>query len=162
MKRKLSTYTPLGLIPILCLLASCNTGAAPGQTTSSNPGASLIVAGLTPICASTLRDRDVIPQAARNAGIDEAAVCECGLRKAETQIRTNPALLVELLRSTDAQIQLLVSVGSECTAELVQRAITGQPIPSPTPGTGSGWPFPFPTPTPTPNPQPTFWPPLGP
>lgn len=147
-------------------LAGCNTGAAPGQTssptgTTGNTGASLIVAGLTPICANTLRDKDVIPQAARNAGVDEAAVCECGLRRAETKLISNPALLVDILRSTDAQVQLLVQVGTECTAELVQRALTGQPIPTPTPGTGSNWPFPYPTPSSTPNPSPTFWPPAG-
>lgn len=149
------------LVSTIILAAGCTAGSLPGQTTSptSNPGTSLIVQGLTPICASTLRDRNIIPDLARNAGITEATVCECGLRKAEVELSSNPALLIEILRSTDAQITLLTRVGTQCSAELLQRAITGQPIPTPTPG--SSWPFPGSTPTPIPNPAPTFWPPAG-
>ncbi|HEY9844545.1 MAG: hypothetical protein ACAI44_23735 [Candidatus Sericytochromatia bacterium] len=150
------------VIPVILLLTACSTGAGPAQTGTStnNPGTSLIVKGLTPLCASTLRERDVIPQQARNLGVDEAAVCECGLRRVETKLSQNPALILDLLRSTDAQVALLVQVGGECSAELLQRAITGQPYPGSTPT-----PYPGTSPTPfpgsTPNPTPTFWPPTG-
>lgn len=156
MKKTLYSLATFGV-----LLAGCTAGSLPGQTTTSpttNPSTSLIVQGLTPICASTLRDRNIIPQQARNFGITEETVCECGLRKAETELVTNPALLLEILRSTDAQINLLVRVGGQCSAELLQRAVTGQPIPTPTPSTY--WP-PTPGSTPVPNPAPTFWPPAG-
>lgn len=150
------SLAPSIALPLL-IFSGCTLGSTPANTSSTTPGASLIVQGLTPICASTLRDRNIIPQQARNLGVTEAAVCECGLRKVETRLAANPALILDILRSTDAQINLLIQVGGECAAEMLGRALLGQPIQSPSPGA-----TPFPGFTPTPSPAPTFWPPTGP
>lgn len=139
-------------IPLVVLLAACSS--TPTQTGSTSTSG-ILVQALTPICASTLRDRKVIPEQARGFGIDETAVCECGLRKVQDRVAANPALLVDVLRSTDAQISLLVSVGTDCSKELLARALTGQPYPTPTPG------YPYPTATPGypyPTPVPSYVP----
>lgn len=146
------------LLSALGILAGCNTGLGPTQPgASASPSSttgSLIVQALTPICASTLRDKQVLPSQAAQFGIDEAAVCECGLRRVEAKVAANPAVILDVLKSTDAQINLLVQVGGECSAELIQKAILGNLSPSPTPTIN-------PYPSNTPQPQPTFWPPAG-
>lgn len=138
------------LAPLLLLLAACSPGSTPSQTSSNPITGGILVQTLTPICASTLRDKNVVPSQARSFGIDETAVCECGLRKVQDKVAANPAILIDVLRNTDTQVSLLVSVGSECSQELLTRALTGQPYPSPTPGY-----YPYPTPTPSYNPVPT-------
>ncbi|MGV3527021.1 MAG: hypothetical protein ACO1RX_22590 [Candidatus Sericytochromatia bacterium] len=131
------------LLPLALLLSACNTGSSPANTTGNASQASLITQVITPICASTLRDQDIVPQQARNLGIDETAVCECGVRRVESKIAANPGRLVTVLSSTDAQIQLISELGTECTQELLVRALGGQP------NTGA---TPFPTRTPEPIP----------
>jgi hypothetical protein len=137
MKQKL-TWVALGL-----LLAACgpNTNNPPSPTGPNTPAggrASVVVEILSPICADTLRDRDIIPQQARDFGIDEAAVCKCGLSRTEAKLLANPTQILDLLVNQDAQIKFLLDVGQECTGELLQQAITGvfRPNPSPTPGPG--------------------------
>lgn len=137
------------LAPLLLLLAACSPGSTPSQTSSNPISSGILVQTLTPICASTLRDRNVIPSQARGFGIDETAVCECGLRKVQDKVAANPAILIDVLRNTDTQVSLLVSVGAECSQELLTRALTGQPYPSPTPSSY----YPYPTPTPSYNPN---------
>lgn len=137
------------LLPAALLLTACNTGSSPANTTGNTTNVSLITQVITPICASTLRDQDIVPQQARNLGIDEAAVCECGVRRVESKIAANPGRLLTVLSSTDAQIQLISELGTECTQELLVRALGGQPNTGATPFPGS---TPFPTRTPEPIP----------
>lgn len=153
-------------LPLLFLLTACSTGNSPAQTSSSTTTNSLIVQSLTPLCASTLKDQKVIPDQAKKLSVDEKAVCECGLRKVETKLTSNPALFIDVLRSTDAQIKLLVDVGTECSGELLKKALLSQLQPSPAPSATPLYPYPMASPSTNPSaypsPAPTFWPPSGP
>lgn len=112
----------------LCLLLSACTpgGNPPPAQTGPQAQTSQLTQILSPICAETLRERDVIPQEARNFGIDEAAVCRCGIARTETKLRANPGQIVDLLLNQDAQIQFLVELGQECSVQLLQEALSGQ------------------------------------
>lgn len=113
---------------VLAALVGC-TNIPGGTTTSSTPSpssspvSSIITQALTPICANTLKDRDIIPQQARDFGIDETAVCGCGLRRMETKLTNEPALFIEIFSNRDQQIKILSELSSECAAELLGNAL---------------------------------------
>lgn len=117
-----------GFLALCLLLSACTPGSnlPPAQTGGTNAQTSQLTQILSPICADTLRDQNVIPQDARNFGIDEAAVCRCGIARTETKLRANPGRIVDLLLNQDAQIQFLVELGQECSVQLLQEALTGQ------------------------------------
>ncbi|MBT9547724.1 MAG: hypothetical protein IV090_20195 [Candidatus Sericytochromatia bacterium] len=122
-------------IPLVLLLIACSTNNQPSQTQAPSVGAGVLVQVLSPICSKTLQEQKVIPDAARNLGVNEAAVCECGLRKVETKVAANPARVLVIINSSDAQISFLKEVGAECAGELAQKAVAGvfNPGASPTP-----------------------------
>lgn len=116
----LSTFVLLALVG--CTNTPAGTSSTP--TPSSSPQNSIITQALTPICANTLKDRDIIPQQARDFGIDEAAVCNCGIRRMETKLKNEPALFVQIFSDRDQQIKILSELSSECAAELLGNALT--------------------------------------
>lgn len=122
-------------IPLVLLLSACSGNNQPSQTNTPSVGAGLLVQVLNPICTKTLQEQKIIPDAARNVGVNESAVCECGLRKVETKVAANPARILDIINSSDAQINFLKEVGAECAGELAQKAVAGvfNPGASPTP-----------------------------
>ncbi|MBF2055000.1 MAG: hypothetical protein IGS03_16250 [Candidatus Sericytochromatia bacterium] len=120
-----------GFLALCLLLTACTPGGNPPPAqTGSNAQTSQLTQVLSPICADTLRDQNVIPQEARNFGIDEAAVCRCGIARTETKLRANPGQIVDLLLNQDAQIRFLVELGQECSVQLLQEALSGQNRPA--------------------------------
>ncbi len=106
-----------------CTAAGSNTT---GTGTGSSAQSSLIVQTLSPICADQLQKREVIPQQAKDLGITDAAVCDCGLRRTEAKFTAEPQLLVTILTDRDKQIEILTQLASECSAELLQQALLKQ------------------------------------
>ena len=108
------------------LLSACGPAATNNTPNSTNPTStqgSLIVQTLTPICADVVKEQDVIPQLAKDAGITEQQVCECGLRRTETKLRAEPQILTTILTDRDQQIEILTELGAECAQELLQQAV---------------------------------------
>lgn len=106
-----------------CTAAGSNTT---GTGTGSSAQSSLIVQTLSPICADQLQQREIIPQQAKDLGITDAAVCDCGLRRTEAKFTAEPQLLVTILTDRDKQIEILTQLASECSAELLQQALLKQ------------------------------------
>lgn len=119
------------LVGFLVVLTACNASSntATGTGTGSGAQSSLIVQTLSPICADQLQQRDVIPQQARDLGITEAAVCDCGLRRTEAKFTAEPQLLGTILTDRDQQIEIMTQLASECSAELLQQALLRQVTP---------------------------------
>ncbi len=115
-----------GALATACILFSCTpTGTSnPGTGTDGNTTqTSLIVQTLTPICTQAVRDQDLIPQIAKDVGITEQAVCDCGLRRTETKFKEEPQLVVTIINDRDKQIEIMTELATECTQELAQQAI---------------------------------------
>ncbi len=113
----------LSTLALLAIAGCTNTpaGTTPGSTSTQG---SIITQALTPICASTLKDRDIIPQQARDFGIDETAVCDCGIRRMETKLKNEPGLFVQIFSDRDQQIKIMSELSSECAVELLGNALT--------------------------------------
>lgn len=111
------------LLLTACTASTSNTG------TGSSQG-SLIVQTLSPICVDQLRQRDVIPQQAKDLGITEAEVCDCGLRRTEAKFSAEPQLVVTILTDRDKQLEILSELATECASELLQQALLKQTRPA--------------------------------
>lgn len=124
LKLKLLAISSMSLMSFTACSASGTTAAGTG--TGSSVQSSLIVQALSPICTDQLQKRDVIPQQAKDLGISEKAVCECGLRRTEAKFIAEPQLLGTILTDRDKQIEILTQLASECSAELLQQALLKQ------------------------------------
>lgn len=111
------------LLLTACTASTSNTG------TGSSQG-SLIVQTLSPICVDQLQQRDVIPQQAKDLGITEAQVCDCGLRRTEAKFSAEPQLVVTILTDRDKQLEILSELATECASELLQQALLKQTRPA--------------------------------
>ena len=111
-------------------LSACTAGASNTGTGTSNSQGSLIVQTLSPICVDQLQQRDVIPQQAKDLGITEAQVCDCGLRRTETKFSADPQLVVTILTDRDKQLEILSELATECASELLQQALLRQTRPA--------------------------------
>lgn len=112
-------------------LSACTAGAGnTGTGTTSSSQGSLIVQTLSPICVDQLQQRDVIPQQAKDLGITEAQVCDCGLRRTETKFSADPQLVVTILTDRDKQLEILSELATECASELLQQALLRQTRPA--------------------------------
>lgn len=96
---------------------------ATGTGTGSSAQSSLIVQTLSPICVDQLQKNDVIPQQAKDLGITDKAVCDCGLRRTEAKFIAEPQLLGTILTDRDQQIEILTQLAAECSSELLQQAL---------------------------------------
>lgn len=115
------------LVGFVMALTACDASSnTTGTGTGSSAQSSLIVQTLSPICADQLEQRDVIPQQAKDLGVTEAEVCDCGLRRTEAKFRAEPQLLGTILTDRDQQIEILTQLASECSAELLQQALLKQ------------------------------------
>lgn len=117
MKRWMLTGTLLSVL----VLAACS--AKTDSPTGTGNNLQLVTQILSPICEKTLKEHFQMPEAAVNAGIDEKAVCDCGLSKTETKLSSDPARILKILSDEDAQVKFLTEVASECAGELAQKAI---------------------------------------
>lgn len=119
------------LTGILLLTTACNTNAGnTGTGTGSSTQGSLIVQTLSPICVDQLKTRELIPQLAKDLGITEAEVCDCGLRRTEAKFAAEPQLVVTILTDRDKQLEILSELSSECALELAQQAALKQTRPA--------------------------------
>lgn len=117
------------LVVSIMSLTACTATETTGTSTGSSAQSSLIVQALSPICEDQLQKRDVIPQQAKDLGISEKAVCECGLRRTEAKFIAEPQLLGTILTDRDQQIEILTQLASECSAELLQQALLNRITP---------------------------------
>lgn len=123
MRNKKNILLVGALLLTACTASTSNTG------TGSSQG-SLIVQTLSPICVDQLQQRDVIPQQAKDLGITEAEVCDCGLRRTEAKFSAEPQLVVTILTDRDKQLEILSELATECASELLQQALLKQTRPA--------------------------------
>lgn len=109
------------LLAAALILSACGPNGA--ITGLAKQGTQAAVGVLTPICANLVEDRDIIPDIAKGVGIDEEAVCDCGLRKAEVKLTAQPQLAVDILQDEEARNTFMIAVATECAGELLQKAV---------------------------------------
>ena len=119
------------LATALLLLTACTAATGANTGTGSSAQGSLIVQTLSPICVDQLQEREILPQQAKDLGITEAEVCDCGLRRTEAKFTAEPQLVVSILTDRDKQIEILTELAAECSSELLQQALLKQTTTTP-------------------------------
>jgi hypothetical protein len=125
MKNEEFMFKRLFLASFLIVFTACTAAGSntTGTGTGSSAQSSLIVQTLSPICVDQVQKFGLIPQQAKDLGVTEAAVCDCGLRRTEAKFTTEPQLLGTILTDRDKQIEILTQLATECSAELLQQAL---------------------------------------
>lgn len=106
------------LLAAVLLLSACGPAGNLLKT-----GTKAAVDVLSPICANLVEDQDIIPQQAKDLKIDEKAVCDCGLKKAETKLTAQPDLVLKIINEEEDRNQFMLEVATECSGELLKTAL---------------------------------------